>query len=69
MAQEETIRSARSRGWMLAELSQEDLELFGLAELEERIKGAGGRNRPRPRPARAQARRTGRRRRIFFKPS
>ena len=39
MAQEEADPIRRSRGWALTELVREDLELLGVAELEERIDG------------------------------
>ena len=42
MAQEDGDPIRKSRGWMLAELAREDLELFGVGELEERIKGLEG---------------------------
>jgi uncharacterized small protein (DUF1192 family) len=39
VAQEEADPVRRPRGWALAELVREDLELLGVAELEERIEG------------------------------
>jgi uncharacterized small protein (DUF1192 family) len=39
MAQEDGDPIRKARGWMLAELAREDLDLFGVAELEERIEG------------------------------
>jgi uncharacterized small protein (DUF1192 family) len=42
MAQEDGDPIRKARGWMLAELAREDLELFGVGELEERIKGLEG---------------------------
>jgi uncharacterized small protein (DUF1192 family) len=42
MAQEDGDPIRKARGWMLAELAREDLELFGAGELEERIKGLEG---------------------------
>jgi uncharacterized small protein (DUF1192 family) len=42
MAQEDGDPIRKARGWMLAELAREDLELFGVAELEERIEGLAG---------------------------
>ena len=39
MAQEEADPVRRPRGWALTELVREDLELLGVAELEERIEG------------------------------
>ena len=39
MAVEDGEPVRRSRGWAVAELSREDLDLFGVAELEERIEG------------------------------
>jgi uncharacterized small protein (DUF1192 family) len=37
MAQEDAEPVRRTRGWAIAELSKEDLEIFGFSELEERI--------------------------------
>jgi uncharacterized small protein (DUF1192 family) len=37
MAQEDAEPVRRTRGWAIAEISKEDLELFGFSELEERI--------------------------------
>jgi uncharacterized small protein (DUF1192 family) len=37
MAEEEAAPPRRPRGWPVAEAAREDLELLGLAELEERI--------------------------------
>ena len=37
MAQEDKEPVRKTRGWAIAELSKEDLEVFGLAELEDRI--------------------------------
>jgi uncharacterized small protein (DUF1192 family) len=37
MAQEDAEPVRRARGWAIAEISKEDLEIFGFAELEERI--------------------------------
>jgi uncharacterized small protein (DUF1192 family) len=37
MALEDAEPVRRQRGWAISELPKEDLELFGLAELEERI--------------------------------
>jgi uncharacterized small protein (DUF1192 family) len=37
MAQEDAEPVRRSRGWAIAEISKEDLEIFGFIELEERI--------------------------------
>jgi len=42
MAQEDGDPIRKARGWMLAELAREDLDLFGVAELEERIEGLEG---------------------------
>jgi len=42
MAQEDGDPIRKARGWMLAELAREDLELFGVEELEERIEGLEG---------------------------
>jgi len=42
MAQEYGDPIRKARGWMLAELAREDLDLFGVAELEERIEGLEG---------------------------
>jgi uncharacterized small protein (DUF1192 family) len=42
MAQEEADPVRRPRGWALAELVREDLELLGVSELEERIEGLEG---------------------------
>jgi uncharacterized small protein (DUF1192 family) len=42
MAQEDGDPIRKARGWMLAELAREDLELFGVGELEERIEGLEG---------------------------
>jgi uncharacterized small protein (DUF1192 family) len=42
MAQEDGDPIRKARGWMLAELSREDLELFGVGELEERIEALEG---------------------------
>jgi uncharacterized small protein (DUF1192 family) len=39
VAQEEADPVRRPRGWALGELAREDLELLGVAELEERIEG------------------------------
>ena len=39
MAQEDADPVRRPRGWALAELAREDLDLLGVAELEERIEG------------------------------
>jgi uncharacterized small protein (DUF1192 family) len=37
MAQEDAEPVRRTRGWVITELSREDLEVFGFVELEERI--------------------------------
>jgi len=37
MAQEEAEPVRRARGWAIVEASREDLDLFGVAELEDRI--------------------------------
>ena len=37
MALEDAEPVRRTRGWAVAELSKEDLEVFGFVELEERI--------------------------------
>ncbi|HVN00255.1 MAG TPA: DUF1192 domain-containing protein [Caulobacteraceae bacterium] len=37
MAQEDAEPVRRQRGWALGEIAREDLELFGMTELEERI--------------------------------
>jgi uncharacterized small protein (DUF1192 family) len=37
MAQEEAEPVRRARGWAIIEASREDLDLFGVAELEDRI--------------------------------
>ena len=37
MAQEEPEPPRRLRGWALVEIAREDLELFGLAELDDRV--------------------------------
>ncbi len=42
MAQEDAEPVRRARGWAIAELSKEDLEIFGLSELEERIAALQG---------------------------
>ena len=42
MAQEDGDPIRKARGWMLAELAREDLDLFGVGELEERIEGLEG---------------------------
>jgi uncharacterized small protein (DUF1192 family) len=42
MAQEDGDPIRKARGWMLAELAREDLDLFGVAELQERIEGLEG---------------------------
>jgi uncharacterized small protein (DUF1192 family) len=42
MPQEDGDPIRKARGWMLADLAREDLELFGVAELEERIEGLEG---------------------------
>jgi uncharacterized small protein (DUF1192 family) len=39
LAQEDADPIRRPRGWALTELAREDLDLFGVSELEERIKG------------------------------
>jgi uncharacterized small protein (DUF1192 family) len=39
LAQEDADPIRRPRGWALAELAREDLDLFGVSELEERIEG------------------------------
>jgi uncharacterized small protein (DUF1192 family) len=42
MAQEDAEPVYRGRGWAIAELSREDLEVFAVAELEERIEALEG---------------------------
>ena len=42
MAQEDAEPVRRTRGWAIAELAREDLEVFGLAELEERVEALQG---------------------------
>jgi len=42
VAQEDGDPIRKARGWMLAELAREDLDLFGVGELEERIEGLEG---------------------------
>jgi uncharacterized small protein (DUF1192 family) len=42
VAQEEAEPVRRVRGWALDEIAKEDLELFGFAELEERIETLQG---------------------------
>ena len=37
MAQEDAEPIRKARGWAIAEISKEDLEMFGFVELEERI--------------------------------
>ena len=37
MAQEEAEPVRRARGWAIVEASREDLDLFGVVELEDRI--------------------------------
>ncbi|HZZ88668.1 MAG TPA: DUF1192 domain-containing protein [Caulobacteraceae bacterium] len=37
MAQEDADPIRRARGWAVAELAREDLDLFSVADLEERI--------------------------------
>jgi uncharacterized small protein (DUF1192 family) len=37
MAEEELATPRRPRGWAITEAAREDLELLGVAELEERI--------------------------------
>lgn len=37
MAQEEAEPVRRARGWAIVEATREDLDLFGVSELEERI--------------------------------
>jgi len=37
MAQEDAEPVRRQRGWALSEIAREDLDLYGLSELEERI--------------------------------
>ena len=37
MAQEEAEPVRKPRGWAISEIGREDLELFGMSELEERI--------------------------------
>ena len=37
MAQEDAEPVRRARGWAIAEIAREDLEAFGMSELEERV--------------------------------
>lgn len=42
MAQEEAEPVRKVRGWAIGEIGREDLELFGMSELEERIEALQG---------------------------